>query len=100
MSRSDEEGGRETRPWTAPQYGRRLSDKILIAFHHACEHKDLEVAERLLHVLEMMLARRSDPVVPDRRRQQNRETLAAAHEHLWRLRHPDQDDDVERASDK
>src|SRR5580698_6222207 len=38
-----------------PRYSRRLSDKILIAFHHACDQGDFEAAEQLLHVLEMML---------------------------------------------
>ena len=37
---------------------RRLSDKLLLAFHQACDQADFEVAERLLHVLEMMLRRR------------------------------------------
>ena len=31
---------------------RRLSDKILIAFHHACDQADLEVAEQLLSMLD------------------------------------------------
>lgn len=34
---------------------RRLADKILAAFNHACEQRDLEVAEALLHALEMSL---------------------------------------------
>jgi hypothetical protein len=34
------------------RYTRRLSDKILIAFHQACDQGDFEVAERLLTVLE------------------------------------------------
>ena len=38
-------------------YTRRLSDKILIAFHHACDQGDLEVAEQLLAVLEMVVTR-------------------------------------------
>lgn len=70
-----------------PRYSRRLSDKILIAFHHACDQGDYEVAEQLLHVLEMMLTRR--PVAPDGNRRRNMESLIAAHERLWHLRHPD-----------
>ncbi|MBN9000249.1 MAG: FAD-dependent monooxygenase, partial [Rhizobiales bacterium] len=34
--------------------GRRLSDKILAAFHHACDQSDLEVAEQLLRTLELL----------------------------------------------
>lgn len=67
--------------------GRRLSDKILVAFHQACDQSDFEVAEQLLRVLEMMLTRR--PVMPDTNRRRNIETLVAAHERLWHLRHPD-----------
>ena len=36
----------------APRHTRRLSDKILIAFHQACDWEDFEVAERLLKVVE------------------------------------------------
>jgi hypothetical protein len=70
-----------------PRYSRRLSDKILIAFHHACDQGDFEVAEQLLHILEMMLTRR--PLSPDSNRRRNMESLVAAHERLWHLRHPD-----------
>jgi len=41
------------------RYSRRLSDKILIAFHHACDQADFRVAEELLQILEMMVTRRS-----------------------------------------
>ena len=40
-----------------PRYTRRLTDRILIAFHHACDQGDFEVAEQLLDILEMMLTR-------------------------------------------
>ena len=70
-----------------PRHSRRLSDKILIAFHHACDQGDYEVAEQLLRILEMMLTRR--PVSPDTNRRRNMESLVAAHERLWHLRHPD-----------
>ncbi len=73
-------------PMGAPRYSRRLSDKILIGFHQACDQRDLEVAEQLLQVLEMMLARR--PTSPDGGRRRNMESLVAAHERLWHLRHP------------
>jgi len=72
-------------PDAAPRYTRRLSDKILVAFHQACDQSDLEVAERLLGVLELMLTRR--PITPDQQRRRNMEGLVAAHERLWHLRH-------------
>ncbi|HQT67942.1 MAG TPA: hypothetical protein PLC74_10110 [Acetobacteraceae bacterium] len=71
-----------------PRYSRRLSDKLLIAFHHACDQSDFEVAEQLLHILEQMLTRRS--VAPDANRRKSIESLVAAHERLWHLRHPEQ----------
>ena len=70
-----------------PRHTRRLSDKILIAFHHACDQGDYEVAEELLRILEMMLTRR--PVAPDVNRRKNMESLVAAHERLGLLRHPE-----------
>jgi hypothetical protein len=90
VSQTDEEVGREAGPGGAPRYSRRLSDKILIAFHHACDQSDFEVAEQLLHILEMMLTRR--PLTPDGTRRRNMESLVAAHERLWHLRHPTTDD--------
>jgi hypothetical protein len=71
---------------SAPRYSRRLSDKILIAFHQACDQADFEIAELLLHSLELMLKRR--PMVPDSNRRRSMESLVAAHERLWHLRHP------------
>ncbi|MDQ1078302.1 hypothetical protein [Pseudoroseomonas cervicalis] len=70
----------------APRHTRRLSDKILIAFHQACDQGDFEVAEELLRILETMVTRR--PASPDTNRRKNMETLVAAHERLWLLRHP------------
>jgi hypothetical protein len=71
----------------SPPRIRAASDKILIAFHHACDQGDYEVAEELLRILEMMLTRR--PVAPDVNRRKNMESLVAAHERLWLLRHPE-----------
>jgi hypothetical protein len=73
---------------SAPRQGRRLSDKILVAFHHACDAQDLAVAEQLLKTLETMLTRRGVPAEQNRRR--SLESLVAAHERLWHLRHRDQ----------
>ncbi|CAH2599876.1 conserved protein of unknown function [Rhodovastum atsumiense] len=86
MSESDE-SLRENNTGGAPRYSRRLSDKILIAFHHACDQADLEVAEQLLHILENMLTRR--PFTPEGNRRRSIESLVAAHERLWHLRHPE-----------
>ena len=61
--------------------GRRLSDKILVAFHQACDQGDLEVADALLRVLGMM-AERQLPIF-DQRRQ---ESLVGAYRRLWELR--------------
>jgi hypothetical protein len=71
----------------AARYSRRLSDKILIAFHHACDQGDYEIAEQLLHILETMLTRRTVPA--DANRRKSIESLVAAHERLWHLRHPE-----------
>ncbi len=70
-----------------PRHTRRLSDKILVAFHHACDVMDLEVAEQLLRLLETMTTRRPRPEDGNRRR--SIEGLVAAHERLWHLRHPE-----------
>ena len=70
----------------AARHARRLSDKILIAFHQACDQGDHEVAHELIRVVELMLMRR--PVRPDANRRKNMESLVAAHERLWLLRHP------------
>ena len=91
VSQTEDDTSRETGAGGAPRYSRRLSDKILIAFHHACDQADFEVAEQLLHILEMMLTRR--PLTPDGTRRRNMESLVAAHERLWHLRHPHTDED-------
>ena len=44
------------------------------------------MAEQLLHILEQMLQRR--PSVTDTNRRRSMESLVAAHERLWYLRHP------------
>src|SRR6201747_430197 len=90
VSHTEDDAGKDVGTGGAPRYSRRLSDKVLIAFHHACDQADFEVAEQLLHILEMMLTRR--PVTPDGTRRRNMESLVAAHERLWHLRHPNADD--------
>jgi hypothetical protein len=78
-------GDTRERSGAAARHGRRLSDKILVAFHHACDAQDLAVAEQLLKTLESMLTRRGVPAEQNRRRAL--ESLVAAHERLWHLRH-------------
>lgn len=82
---SDREGPRET--GGGPQrHTRRLSDKVLIAFHHACDIGDFETAEDLLRILGRILGRQLSP--PEANRRRSLESLVAAHERLWHLRHP------------
>ena len=69
------------------RHGRRLADKILVAFHQACDLADFEVAESLLRLLEVMVSRR--PLPSDGNRRRSMESLVAAHERLWNLRNPD-----------
>lgn len=84
ISLIEEDGGRDVT--AIPRQTRRLPDKILVAFHSACDQGDFEVAESLLRVLEVMLTRRPLPAGSARRR--NMESLVAAHERLWHLRQP------------
>jgi hypothetical protein len=71
----------------APRYARRLSDKILIAFHRACDEQNIEVARELLNILEVM-AKRS-PILPHGSDRRGRESLVAAHQRLWHIQHPE-----------
>lgn len=48
-------------------------------------HSDLEVAGRLLSILELMLMQGA--TYPDRTRRRSIEGFVAAHERLWHLRH-------------
>jgi hypothetical protein len=73
-----------------PPRRRRLSDHILIAFHFACDQGDFEVADRLLGILQRIVLRPAPAGRPQRR--SDIEPLAAAHERLWTLRHPEADD--------
>jgi len=66
--------------------GRRLADRLLVAFHAACDQGELEAAAQLLQVLEALLRRRG--AVTDAQRRRSLEALVAAHERLWHLRHP------------
>jgi hypothetical protein len=80
---------------TLPQRGRphrrrRLSDMILVAAHSACDQGDLEVADRLLTIVEFMLRR--GPPEGRRERRIDMQPLVAALERIWILRHPEAHD--------
>jgi hypothetical protein len=65
---------------------RRLSDHIVIAFHFACDQGDIEVAGRLLGILERMVLR--PPPIGRTERRSDIQSLVAALERLWTVRHP------------
>jgi hypothetical protein len=67
-----------------PRHNRRLSDKLLLAFHQACDQNDAFVAIQLLTILETMFTRRPRHIEVNRR---SKDTLVAAHERLWHIRH-------------
>jgi hypothetical protein len=67
--------------------GRRLTDRILIAVHQACDEAELEVAEQLLLVAERLVPHRHGSADPMRRR--FLEAVVAAHQRLWHLRNPE-----------
>ena len=79
----------EAGPEFVHRHSRRLSDKILGAFHHACDVNDLSVAIDLLQILEFMTMRR--PRAEDGHKRREIQGLVAAHERLWHLRHPPHD---------
>jgi hypothetical protein len=68
----------------ALKYRRRLSDKIMVAFAHACEDGDLSIADQLLKTLESLLSRNFD--VPGHDRRKAVETLVGASSWLWHLK--------------
>jgi hypothetical protein len=85
MSGSDELRSVQ-RPALPTRYTRRLSDHLLIAFHHACDQGEVEVARRLLDALEFMVRR--PRLSPDGRERRAEGSLVAAHERLWHMQHP------------
>jgi hypothetical protein len=87
MSATDPEIDRDAGSGGSPRYRRRLSDKVLIAFHQACDQREFEVAKQLLRVLNMMIPRRR--LTTDGYQRRAGEGLVAAYERLWHLQHPD-----------
>jgi hypothetical protein len=69
-----------------PRRSRRLADKIMTAFHQACDVDDIETAAALVKVLEL-LSRRPSPVAGALTRA-DMTSLVFAHERLWSIRHP------------
>ena len=65
--------------------GRRLSDKILVAFHHACDSRELDTAKQLLIALEVLGERQADRPL-DAERRKSIEFLVGAYQRLWQLR--------------
>jgi hypothetical protein len=65
---SAESAQSDTATADALKYRRRLSDKILVAFYHACDDRDVLTAEQLLKTLESVLSRRVFDQGPERRR--------------------------------
>jgi hypothetical protein len=55
---------------------------ILVAFDHACNEADYEVAHHLLTILEIMDTRASD-IAHDNDRFRLRNRIVEAHERLW-----------------
>ena len=68
-------------PLPTIRYTNRLTDKVLVAFHHACDHGDNEIAFELLHILEFMAMRM--PPLPAGEAHCVQRSLVAAHERLW-----------------
>jgi hypothetical protein len=68
------------------RHARRLPDEILMAFHHACDQREIKVAGQLLDVLEFMIKR----ILPLQNGEERRAvgSLVAAQERLWQIRHP------------
>ncbi len=65
-------------------FGRRLSDKLHIAFDKACDVGELEIAATLLQMLERLAAK--EGASSEFRRRVATESLVEAHARLWLLR--------------
>jgi hypothetical protein len=74
-------------PGVAPRQNRRLPERILVAAHQACDLGDLDIAAQLLSILETVIGQSRGAIDPARRRVM--ESLIAAHQRLWHLRHAD-----------
>ncbi len=63
---------------------RSLPERILVAFHHACDSRDLEAADRLVIAADTLLAANTTMAAPKLRRA--KEGVVAAYERLWVLK--------------
>ena len=66
------------------KFNRRCSDKVLGAFHKACDDSDIGVASSLIKIVELMIERTRTQARFERR--VNLEKFVAAHERLWHLK--------------
>jgi hypothetical protein len=73
------------KPSPTAYHTKRLSDEILVAFHLACDQREIDIASELLHVLEFMAKR--NPLFPAGEARRVQQSLVAAHERLWQIRH-------------
>ena len=62
------------------RYTKRLFNKILVAFHRACDQKDNEIALELLRVLDFMATRK--PPLSGGEVRRIKQSLVAAYERL------------------
>lgn len=62
-----------------------MSDEIILAFHMACDLRDVEVARKLLIVLEVTI--RGNERRSDFNWEYALNALLAGHERLWALKH-------------
>ena len=65
--------------------GRRLSDKILVAFHHACDSREPDIARQLLDILESLAVWDACSTMNAERRKAL-DDLVGAHQRLWQIR--------------
>ena len=65
-------------------YNRRLTDKILICVHAACDLKELILAQQLLVTLDGFV---QNSPYQNKERRKLADLTVAAHERLWTLRH-------------
>jgi hypothetical protein len=79
------DGSSEQLTSSLPSYTRRLSDKILIAFHQGCDQNDVEVAQCLLDILDFMTQRPPNDMAGGEPCTQA--NLVAAYERLRQMRH-------------
>jgi hypothetical protein len=80
----------DTMRFEAPRpYPSSTSEKILAAFHAACDQSDMAVGNALLRILDTMAKQR--PMHDDARKRRNMEQLAAAYVRRWDLVHRNDD---------